>query len=315
MALPRQLPTFDKGHPLMTSRYCRKHPSYPTCPPVTTNQDEVVIMALEDFVQAVKEATQTTLNVHNAMGQASRGAVDLGGLPGILMDLKSGNELLKELGYAGRYYLKFKDGKAYVVFKGYAGLRPTLNGTQYLAKNPKVINFGLGHLGAIDALKTNATILIVCYTTLDIANFILSDDQLYSELFANLIVDIGIGAASLIASTAVALGAAVLFGSVMTVAVPAAFLVGGALLVGMYVSYQLTEVEKAYNIKQNLAAALASTADAVSLGIQSMNEIIVDAHVSLSQKIDQAEKSFNRGVKKFEDSFLYHVAPGYFNKY
>jgi hypothetical protein len=299
----------------MTSRYCRKHPSYPTCPPVTTNQDEVVIMALEDFVQAVKEATQTTLNVHNAIGQASRGAVDLGSLPGILMDLKSGNELLKELGYAGRYYLKFKDGKAYVVFKGYAGLRPTLNGTQYLAKNPKVINFGMGHLGAINAFKTNVSILIICYTTLDIANFILSDDQLYSVLFANLIVDIGIGVASLIASTAVTLGAAAFFGGVMTVAVPAAVLVGGALLAGMVVSAFGTWLVNEYNYKQKLAAALASTADAVSLGIQRMNEIIVDAHVSLSQKIDQAEKSFNRGVKKFEDSFLYHAAPLYFNKY
>ena len=55
---------------------------------------------------------------------------------------------IRLLGIMGRAYIKIsKTGNKLIVFKGYAGLRPNLQGTVYAASNPKVAAFVVGTEG------------------------------------------------------------------------------------------------------------------------------------------------------------------------
>ncbi|WP_139226409.1 hypothetical protein [Pseudovibrio ascidiaceicola] len=87
------------------------------------------------------------------------------------------------------------------MFKGYSALRETLKGTRYLSTSPKVVAFGIGPEALKSAGRSNTIIMTTCYVVLDVMQFIMSDEKLYHELFANIITDVATGTVALAAGT------------------------------------------------------------------------------------------------------------------
>lgn len=265
---------------------------------VTFREEEAVILSLEDFVSAI-------LAVHDKLSAASLRSVDLATVTGTMLDVGAGRTLLSELGLKGSYYTKMVNGKTYVVLRGYAQLRNILNGTRYLARNPQMLTFGLGPEAIKAAAKTNGLIMIVCYVALDIAQFILSDEMLYRELFANLIVDVAIGAAAIAAGAL----AAIAFAGVSTIAIPVAAVVGGAIAVGLIVSSGLAQVAGALQLKERLASALGWTYEAIRKGIKRTGEVIHNAHQTVRQKIEQMDRGLGRFHYDLEREIIHRFYP------
>ena len=255
-------------------------------------QDEAVVLDLQMFAQAV-------VDTHTSLGAASGGALDLASLPVLLRDIKGGHGLLSQLGLKGRYYTKVVSGKTYVVFKGYSALRETLKGTRYLASNPQVVALGLGPQALQAAGRSNAIILITCYVTLDVMQFIMGDEQLYHELFANIITDVAIGTVALAAGALAAKG-------LVGIGVMALTSIGGAIIVGMVVGFLLTEFDKSFGVRDKLGAALYWTGRAVDHGLQETGRIIHEAQVSLRQKVEEFERDSNRFWEQAERETIWH---------
>ncbi len=257
--------------------------------------EEAVVLELDAFAGLILEA-------HKGLGRATGNAVDLATLTPLLRDMAGGKTLLKELGWKGAYYVKAAKGRTYVVFKGYAALRESLKGTRYLASSPKVIAFGIGPEALRSAARSNAIIMVVCYVTLDVMEFIMSDEQLYSTLFANIIVDVSIGA--------VAIGAGLLLGKALAgIATVAVASVGLPIVVGLAVGAGLALLADAFDLKQKLGAALHWTAEAVTRGLQAAGQVVQEAQVALRQKVEEVEREIGRKAYQFEKELIWHFAP------
>ncbi|AEV35706.1 hypothetical protein PSE_1194 [Pseudovibrio sp. FO-BEG1] len=275
---------------------------------INPRQDEAVVMEMELFAQAVVDS-------HQSLGATTGGALDLASLPVLLRDMKGGHKLLKEIGLNGRYYTKVANGKTYVVFKGYSALRETLKGTRYLSSSPKVIAFGIGPEALKSAARSNAIIMITCYVALDVMQFIMSDEQLYHELFANIITDVAIGTVAMAAGALAAAGAVAIAGTITAIALPAVVVTGGAIIVGLYVGHKLSELSESYQIKKKLGAALLWTGQAVAHGIQEVGKVIHTAHVAMKQKVQEFERRSNRFMNQLERETIWHFGgPDLYNQ-
>ncbi|WP_057462383.1 hypothetical protein [Pseudovibrio sp. POLY-S9] len=275
---------------------------------INPRQDEAVVMDMELFAQAVVDS-------HQSLGVTTGGALDLASLPVLLRDMKGGQTLLKEIGLQGRYYTKVVNGKTYVVFKGYSALRETLKGTRYLSTSPKVIAFGIGPEALKSAGRSNAIIMITCYVALDVMQFVMSDEQLYHELFANIITDVAIGTVAMAAGALAAAGAVAIAGTITAIALPAVVVTGGAIIVGLYVGHKLSELSESYQIKKKLGAALLWTGQAVAHGVQEVGKVIHAAHVAMKQKVEEFERRSNRFMNQLERETIWHFGgPDLYNQ-
>jgi hypothetical protein len=175
------------------------------------------------------------------------------------------NKLLADMGYAGaRAYVKTYGGKPHIILKGHPGLRKILNATKYGVQNAKVVKMGLGKHGGIGAAKGGGILTVVLVTVYRVVDYFLRDDATLSQLFGALATDvikIGIvtGASIAGATGASALGVA-LSGSAATAALGGAIVAVGPLvaviLIGVGVSFLLTELDERYRITEKLIAAL-----------------------------------------------------------
>lgn len=95
-----------------------------------------------------------------------------------------------------KYQIKTYNGKPNVIFKGYAGLRKDLTGTKYLANNPKVVSFGVGKLGAANAIKGGFIASVIISATFHSFEQMLSDKATWHDFVGGVSVDIGIAAVS-----------------------------------------------------------------------------------------------------------------------
>ncbi|KZK79066.1 hypothetical protein PsAD13_05182 [Pseudovibrio sp. Ad13] len=292
-------------YPLAEQRLAQQHSAAHDVNPV---QDEATVVSLEAFAQGIVDA-------HQSMALMTGGALDLATLPGTLLDSRSGHQLLKEIGIKGRYYTKIANGKTYVIFKGYPAVREVLKGTRYLSSSPKVVAFGIGPEAIRAGGRANAIIMITCYVALDVMQFIMSDTQLYSELFANIIVDVAIGAVAIGAGMAAAAAGALLAGAITTVAIPALAITAGAIVVGMAVGMALGQLDKMFGLREKLSAALRWTGEAVARGLQKTGQVIREAQVSMRQKVEELERRSNRFFYDLERETIWHLGgPDLYNQ-
>lgn len=172
--------------------------------------------------------------------------------------------LLKEFFKGGSFYIKEIKGSHYVIFKGYAGHRKTLNGVKYSVKNPKVISLSIAQKGKGLPNAANATVApfkevietgslsslkgtivgLVMIGAVDYAYWcnegILSENGKY---LSDLLIDIGsdfvkglIG--SVIAGFFVGAVAAAIVGAT-AVTLPVVVIVGGTIVIGIAVGVGL----------------------------------------------------------------------------
>lgn len=190
--------------------------------------------------------------------------------------LHQNRELLKDIGSTKFKLQKIvhKSGKEayYIIFKGNHKLREVMKGTKYLASNQKVLNltFGAGSIKGMHAaawentkglFKGSALISIAFTVTVDIAEWL----QDYQKKDANgnpkrTVVDLletvgidlikaGITAAATTACTAL-IQFILLAGLSFTA--PVALAVIGIFVIGAFVDYKLSSLDKKYKISQKL---------------------------------------------------------------
>ena len=166
-----------------------------------------------------------------------------------ILDVHTLALVCKDLGLTGSVETKIIQGRQYVIFKGYPGLRKLFPGTIYLADNRKVIQMAIGGLGIKHMVKSGAILTIYITVPLAILECFLKDQYTMSALIGNVASDlIKIGIGSIMAAIA-GLG----IGMLTSIAwVP----IGFTILVGLGVGFGLEWLDKKYELTCKLVAAL-----------------------------------------------------------
>lgn len=149
-----------------------------------------------------------------------------------------------------RSYTKVVEGKTYIIFKGYAGIRQILTGTRYLANNAKIIQLGLGQKGINNVVKSGAVLSIFVISGMRAADYLLRDKATMAELIGG----IGVDVAKLGVSTAAAWTAGTVTGVVFS-----GFTLGpliAVVVVGVLVSLKLDAEDKHYKIEDKVVEFL-----------------------------------------------------------
>ena len=187
-------------------------------------EEEAVVISVEDLAQALIDSDKS-------LSSNTWGALDVPGIIPLLRDVRSGVELLRELGLNGSYYTKEINGRTYVILRGYAGLRQVLSGSRYLTTNPKVIAYGLTRAAAAAEGAVNVIITIVVLVPMEVLRLIM-DEQALSQTLGNILSGIMVSA----------LAGAITFGAASVLALtslPAVVVVGGTIIVGILVNIGL----------------------------------------------------------------------------
>ena len=132
-------------------------------------------------------------------------------------DLALLKKLAEDLQKGGSVFSKYRinnyNGTNYIIFKGSQKARSILTGTRYLVNNTKIVNLGIGKLGAAKSIAGGLKITLVLTITFRAVDTLLRDEATWHEFVGASATDIGklaiSGAASYIAAALVAGGAAV----------------------------------------------------------------------------------------------------------
>ncbi len=183
---------------------------------------EVWIMPFEWFNDTNEQAKKRLNSDLLALTQTAQSGLKLG-------------RQIKLLGVMGDAYIKTgKNGKDYIIFKGYARVRPNLAGTRYLAENPKVACFVVGSKDILMDAGKATRVAVVAFVAIDIMRECLSDHFSLARLGVNVASDIS--QAMLATGVGIAAGAI----AVGVLGAPAvltfAIVVGVGFLTGMAIS-------------------------------------------------------------------------------
>jgi hypothetical protein len=119
-------------------------------------------------------------------------------------------KLALELGSMfAQYRIRDYRGKTYVVLKGAAGLRTRLKGSRYLASNPKIVEIGLGRLGAQRSIASGVRISVVLSLGFNALDALLTDQTTWHDFIGRSATDlVKVAAAGLAASAGAAMATA-----------------------------------------------------------------------------------------------------------
>jgi hypothetical protein len=181
-----------------------------------------------------------------------------------IMDAATLSLVCKDLGITGRAIPKVINGRQYIAFSGYPGLRTMFPGTIYSANNRKIITMAIGALGIKNMIKTGCILTIYITVPLTILEAFLKDHSSVYVLAGNLASDlIQIGISSVIGGT-VGLAAGVVTTTVFwPIATAIAFSVATGLgLTALDNKYQLTEKLSALmeDMSEQLAKSIKNSA-------------------------------------------------------
>ena len=171
----------------------------------------------------------------------------------------------KDLGIGGKAIPKVINGRQYIAFSGYAGLRTQFPGTLYAANNRKVIRMAIGSLG-IKNMVRNGGIITFCITVpLTVLEAFLRDHTSCYTLLGNLASDlIKIGIPALIGA---------IFGlAAGTVTTVAFFPIAVAILISTFAGYALNKMDKRYQLTEKLITVLDKYGQEFSENLNEDNE-------------------------------------------
>ncbi len=188
--------------------------------------------------------------------------------------------VLKDLGISGKAIPKVINGRQYIAFSGYPGLRSRFPGTIYSARNTKIVNMAIGALGIKKMVRTGGIITIALTVPLTIFECFLKDETAWHQLAGNIASDLlKVGTAALIGAIAgIALVGA---GTYVLVSVGVTILfsvVAGAVLDYLDDKHKITE--KLIKVLEDIDNELLIIGPAVTGGF--WGTLISDAHSSLS---------------------------------
>jgi uncharacterized membrane protein (Fun14 family) len=166
-----------------------------------------------------------------------------------IMDAYTLTLVCKDLGINGKAIPKMINGRQYIAFSGYPGLRTRFPGTIYSAKNRKIINMAIGALGIKNMVKNGGFITFYVTVPLTILEAFLKDHKSCYELAGN------------IASDLIKIGIGALMGFIVGVAIGevvayAAVPIGLAILAMVITGYSLDYLDDQYLLTNKLIAVL-----------------------------------------------------------
>ncbi|WDE09547.1 hypothetical protein [Thalassomonas haliotis] len=153
----------------------------------------------------------------------------------VTLDVKALTALAAEMQRSGnmfsKYQVKTYSGKAHIIFKGYPALRQHLTGTRYLASNPKVIQLGVGKLGAMSSIKGGFIISLIVSAAFHSIEQLLDEEKTWHYFVAGISVD-----------ASIALGSTAIAGALVSMAVGTATMVTigpliAVVLIGSMIAY------------------------------------------------------------------------------
>lgn len=151
------------------------------------------------------------------------------------------------------YTIRVIKGKRYIAFKGYAGLRKTLTAPKYLLDNTKVVNMMIGREVMLKSAVKGTIVSFVLVATVEVIEFLVSDEMLFEELGVNLfsgLTKAAIASAAGFIATTVLISAGVISAS----AVAAPIAVGIAVAVAVTVGLEM--IDNYFQITTKLRAAV-----------------------------------------------------------
>jgi hypothetical protein len=207
-----------------------------------------------------------------------------------IMDAATLSLVCKDLGLTGRAIPKVINGRQYIAFSGYPGVRTMFPGTIYSANNRKIITMAIGALGIKDMVKSGGLITIYITVSLTILEAFLKDHSSVYALAGNLASDlIKIGTSSVIGGIA-----GLVTGAIVTYA---AAPIGAAIILGVFSGYGLDHYDKKYMMTEKLASTLEDMSDQFAS--------------SIKNGVDEVQKSAYRGFGEF----IRRQSSGYINPF
>ncbi len=204
-----------------------------------TNAESLHMMSSNDILTIWSKHTKKP--IESIVDIAKKGA----GYVSPTLDAVTIARVAKDLGIKGKIVTKVVQGKQYIIFKGYAGLRSIFTGTRYLATNPKVIDMAIGNLGVGKTILKGTRLTIILTIPINIFKFIVSDKMTMSQLIGTTASDL----AKIAISTAAGSAAAFAVGAITTIAIGPLV---AAVAVGVLVGIALDMVDDKYGLTDKL---------------------------------------------------------------
>jgi hypothetical protein len=203
------------------------------------------------------------------------------------------SKTLMALGIAGaKSYVKKTPKGDHIILTGRTGFRgAALQGTWYLASNPKMIKMGLGMKGLQGVAKGGFVLGLVVSAGIEVIDFIFNDEKTMYDLVGG----IGVEAVKTGLAAAVAYGAATLVagGTVIAVAplaVMAVVIFGAGILIN--------ELDNHFLIKKKVIEALKATGDNVAQGIYDFKNRV---EKNVNDKIDNTTRAIKNELQRSID--------------
>ena len=217
-----------------------------------------VIMSAKEISSTTKQTWQENKSYVKSYGSYVPALADTKVLAALAYDLHKGGSVFTT------YQVKTYSGRAYVMFKGYPGLRSQLTGSRYLANNPKVVSLGIGKLGAAKAIKGGLVFSVVFSVAFHSIEQLLNDRATWHDFVAGVSVDV----VSAVAGSAIAWStvSTVVGATAMATIGPIALVV----VVGIGATYALSTISDHYGLSKKLSQLLK---EAESRMIQNLEEI------------------------------------------
>ena len=248
---------------------------------INSNKHQVFVLSFEEFENFIKHSrTSLKQRAKQAWDKYQEGAkATAENAPNASSALLL-TRVLSDLGVtANKAYIKYYGGKPHIIFKGFAGQRKIFTGVKYSATNPKIIQMGIGKIGATSVAKQGGVLSIVIMSGYRVTDYILRDSATLSQLIGGLATDVAkIGVSTGVALVA-AKGVGVVFGG--AVIGPLIVVVG----VGFLMSHVLTLLDEEYKITNKVIALVEKAEHNLKSNIE--NELSKITKIFISYTIDK----------------------------
>ncbi|GKT21843.1 hypothetical protein [Acidovorax sp. SUPP3334] len=213
---------------------------------------------------------------------------------------------LNAIGMAGiGSYIKTTATGTYIIIKGYSAQRSSaLQGTRYLATNPKMLQLGLGMKSLQGIAKGGFILGLVVSTGLEVMDFMFNDEKTMYDLVGGIGVEAvkgGLGAL-------VAYGAAAFVGASMTAVavVPLGFMAVVALGTGI----GLNVLDRRYSIKEKVITALKMLPEQTAQGMYYIDTTAQSWQDDLRNAIEQKKVEAGRAIDRSVRDWLCRISCG-----
>ncbi|GKT25541.1 hypothetical protein [Acidovorax sp. SUPP3334] len=204
---------------------------------------------------------------------------------------------LNAIGMAGiGSYIKTTATGTYIIIKGYSARRSSaLQGTRYLATNPKMLQLGLGIKSLQGIAKGGFMLGVVVSTGIELMDFMFNDEKTMYDLVGGIGVEaVKGGLAGLVAyGIAAGLGTLVTTVAVTPLIAMAVVAIGGGIVLNL--------IDNEYKIKGNAIAGLKMLPEKTAQGVYYIDTKVQswqdDLRTAVEQKKSEMGQAINQGMK------------------